>query len=506
MNPTVYEICGLSLDPFGNAWMPAAMNGLYRLSRGQFEFVPMPHLVEADFPLCAIADRQGNLWVGTEVSGLQRWTPRKLITYTAQDGLADDNVRAAIEASDGTIWIGTDKGLTQFKNGRFTNLALDELNRNQVRALAEDSSGGVWVGALDGLACIRAGKPTSYRLPGEWFETKIRALCATRDGAVWVGTVLGLTRLKDGQRRKFTSADGLASQEVRALLEDHSGDLWIGTFGGGLNRLRDGKFTTFTATNGLSNNNVWALYEDSEGALWIGTQNGLTRLKDGVFTVFTTAQGLPENEVNSIVEDSFARLWISHEHGIYWVRKREFEEVASGRTSSVRAVRYTEADGLLSTETNGQQSNPGACRTRDGRLCFATPKGLVVIDPAQVSLDEVPPLTAIEQVRANGQVVFDNSGLVASAAAGAAGVPSRNPSLAKPVEEGAGPHSSRPGNLRFPPGGARVLEFRYTANTFVAPEQARFRYRLLGVDRHWIDGGDPTRNAFYRAGTGGVSV
>jgi signal transduction histidine kinase len=49
--------------------------------------------------------------------------------------------------------------------------------------------------------------------------------------------------------------------------------------------------------------------------------------------------------------------------------------------------------------------------------------------------------------------------------------------------------------LELPPGGARVLEFHYTANTFVAPEKARFKYRLIGLDDNWIDAG--TRRQAY---------
>src|SRR5207302_10323113 len=39
--------------------------------------------------------------------------------------------------------------------------------------------------------------------------------------------------------------------------------------------------------------------------------------------------------------------------------------------------------------------------------------------------------------------------------------------------------------MRIAPGHGRVVEFKYTANSFVAPERVRFRYRLIGADQDW---------------------
>jgi len=50
--------------------------------------------------------------------------------------------------------------------------------------------------------------------------------------------------------------------------------------------------------------------------------------------------------------------------------------------------------------------------------------------------------------------------------------------------------------LRVAPGQGRVLEFRYTGNSLVAPEKVLYRYRLEGYDRAWIDAGN-RRNAYY---------
>ena len=41
-----------------------------------------------------------------------------------------------------------------------------------------------------------------------------------------------------------------------------------------------------------------------------------------------------------------------------------------------------------------------------------------------------------------------------------------------------------------------MLEIQFTANTFIAPEKSRFRFRLDGYDRDWHEAG-PRRVAYY---------
>src|SRR6185436_1782025 len=101
----------------------------------------------------------------------------------------------------------------------------------------------------------------------------------------------------------------------------------------------------------------------------------------------------------------------------------------------------------------------GAWKGRDGRLWFATVKGLVMADPARIEMNPLPPPVVIEQIRADGQVL-----------------PSSGP-------------------LRLPPG-VRRLEFAYTALAFRNPRAVRFRYRLEGFEKEWVDAG-PRRTAYY---------
>ena len=54
------------------------------------------------------------------------------------------------------------------------------------------------------------------------------------------------------------------------------------------------------------------------------------------------------------------------------------------------------ADGLRSRET-ATNSHPSAWRSRDGHLWFATPKGLVEVDPAHFPVNALPPPVALER-------------------------------------------------------------------------------------------------------------
>ena len=474
----------LAPDHFGNVWTALNSHSLGCLRDDELAFYTVVPMNADDSFRTLHVDQEGNIWAGTEYSGLYCLQPRHLTLRTTHDGLADDNTWALCEGRDGSVWIATDGGLSRFKDGKFTSFGEQEgLTRKEVRSVAEDNTGTLWVGTLNGLFAFRDNKFTKHEFPGEWFEGKVRTIVASRNGDLWVGTAVGLNRLHAGFYTKYGTTNGLAHVDVRVLLEDRAGNLWIGTAGAGLQCFREGQFTSFNTTNGLSANSVWALHEDTAGALWIGTERGLNRLKDGHLMVFTTREGLAADGINCILEDNAGRLWLSHDHGLFWVRKSDFEDVTAGRRPSVRCVSYDETDGLLRVETNGQKSNPAGCKTRDGRLWFPTPKGVAIIDPTQVADDAVPPLASVEQVIADGKVMFSrNPGDRAEE------VHDSDIQPATPVDDPIRRLSELP-SLHFRPGTARVLEFRFLANTFVAPEKARFKYRLRDLSDVWLDAG-----------------
>jgi hypothetical protein len=179
--------------------------------------------------------------------------------------------------------------------------------------------------------------------------------------------------------------------------------------------------------------------------------DGLCRRKGAALSCFTSRDGLFADGAFHILEDTHKNLWIGGSRGIYRVAKRELDARAQGRTRSVRYDAYGRADGMKSAECRGGHQ-PTAGKTRDGRLWFATIRGLVVIDPERLKPNPVPPEVAIEQIEVDGEL-FEGS-------------------TTQEVTIGQG-----------------RLEVRYTGLSFVDSTKVQFKYRLAGFDREWVKAG-----------------
>ena len=133
------------------------------------------------------------------------------------------------------------------------------------------------------------------------------------------------------------------------------------------------------------------LHEDDGGTLWIGTYGGgLNRLNQGRLTAYTTREGLFDDAVFRILEDGSGNLWISCNKGIYCIAKQQFDELDRGARSSLDCTVFGVADGMKNSECNGADQ-PTGWKMRDGALWFPTIEGAVMVDPAHLPTNRLPP-------------------------------------------------------------------------------------------------------------------
>ena len=410
-----------------------------------------------------MVDREGVVWIGTP-RGLTRVTKQAIISLTTDQGLPHKVINPILQDHTGDIWIGS-YTLTRYANGKFTNLVLDtKEDLPRLQALYEDPQGVLWVGGKSETWCIRNGRIEHFT--NELFQMAnpqasgptCFAFWQDRANNFWFGTDQGLFKLTNGKMTAYTTANGLPGNEIRVIHEDRDGNLWFGA-AGGLAKWQDGRFVAYEGKEKFNDDRVRAIHEDKDGTLWIGTyDNGLRRLKQGQVIFYKIENGLFNNEVFRILEDDRENFWISSNKGIYRVSKHHLNDFAAGKIDKIASVSYGVLDGMRNIECNGGRS-PAGIKTRDGKFWFPTQDGVAIVDPNAVPVNKLPPPIVIEHVVVNRQII------------------------------------SLQGKLTLQPG-QENLEIAYTGLSFIKPEQVKFKYKLEGWDKDWIDAGT-RRSAYY---------
>jgi ligand-binding sensor domain-containing protein/signal transduction histidine kinase len=446
----------------GTLWAGSLDEGIYSLREGRFASIRRSDGLADEGVIAVLPDRNQNLWVGTRAGGLQRFSPRRVISHPVLEDGSERLPTTLAQTADGRLWVGTSgRGLFEWRGDTFDQLprGLPLTGPKQVEAMLTSRDGGLWWGAGPALYKrtgnrLTAGFDEERRLAGD----RVISLCEARDSSLWVGTLNG--RLHVWREGKFSTFNqGLAHGPVTAIAETPDGTLWAGTLGGGLNRIRGGTITVLTTRDGLESNLIRTLFVDRDGELWIGTQGGgLSCWRSNRLHTFTTRHGLVDSSVVQILEDDAGFLWLGSYHGLMRLSKADLGKMAAGQLRRLNPLVLDHSDGLLSEQC---VAGPAAClKTAAGRLCFATARGIAVLESGFTPARSERPVVLIEDVLADG------TSLPGSPAA----------------------YGSATDGLRAPAGTGR-LTFHYTGLCFDAPEKVRFRCLLDGIDPDWVEVG-----------------
>ncbi len=494
------RIQALFFDRRGSLWI-GTNGGLTRWTAGgKLERLPVTDPLASASVLALMEDREGNIWVGTETGGLHILRDQRFRTIGAREGLSSDATTTVVEDKAGTLWVGTNgAGLNAIRSegnaaveshpshknndvarvghpDSFASLGTglktrsysvrDGLLSDVILSLAAAPNGDLWVGTPDGLNRIRGGRIDSFTSADGLPDDFIRSLLVDTDGSLWIGTRRGLTHwsMRNGrpggaQMETFSHANGLGSDLVGALARDSAGNLWVATFAG-LSRLHGGAIANYTTANGLSSNVVTALLSREDGTLLIGTQDHGWNVWDGQRFSPEKHDGLDQTSIHAILDDGVGHLWFATGNGIARCDCAGAGNAMQGAGCS-HWIEFGAADGLRSRET-ATNSHPSAWRSGDGRLWFATSKGIVEVDPKHFSVNNVPPPVALERF------AVDDLPQALHAADAALRIPA--------------------GHVHF--------QFDFAGLSFTAPQKVRYRYMLEGFDRDWTDAG-ARRSAYY---------
>lgn len=286
--------------------------------------------------------------------------------------------------------------------------------------------------------------------------------------------------LMDEQTKKVTKANSLIKNidllkniMVIQILNDNDKGLYLGTNKGlfylsfsdtfEVNKVTDNEEAEFY----MSRIFVMHRSKSEKDVLWVGTfGDGLykCKFKNGKvveYELFSQKDGLPDNVVYSIVDGTDESLWISTDGGIAKIYPK-----------SKQIKVYDVSDGLLAD--NFRRS--AYFKMDDGTILMGNLRGITAFNPLDIKDDEIVPRPQILKLKIRNEEInplMEYEGVTL---------------LQKPIyktDEIVIPYDLNQINLEF---GA----MQYNAKNGI-----QYSYRMLGVDKKWIQAGQNQQSANF---------
>ncbi|MFN0058860.1 MAG: two-component regulator propeller domain-containing protein [Planctomycetota bacterium] len=451
----------LAMGPDGELWLGAANTGVSRFLDGKWETYRSQLPEESGDVTAFCIDREGNAWFSLTGRGLFRLSRKPFWMIDRRAGLTDDSLSAATSTRDGTLWVGSSAGVIEsWRRDGATRVYGAETGRrsNSALAMAEDSAGAIWV-SYRGTGIQRCVAGRFEDVPGcEQIQNKNSLVLLPRGDEMLIAADFDVYRWRAGVLDHWFSTESA----ICAVVEGESADeLWVGTYGRGVVHYLDGKTFTLDRSLGLASDLVICLRREAD-SLWIGSfGGGLQRYRAGHFESVLATSVFAGEAVFSVIADARKNLWIGGNDGVTWLSGEDLAQSDAERRRAPGYRAYGFPEGISAGECHGG-SGPQVLPLDRGCFGFVTPAGIAVVDPEE-PLQPAPKIDVhVEAIKWAGSAPTTQLGLEGAAL----------------------------------PADVRQLEIRYTGICLTQPERLRFRYRMRGYEKDWIEVGE-RRTAVY---------
>ena len=449
-------------DRDGHVWVGTPDQGLWMLERaledGQARSLRRILSAEdsGEGVRTLFEDRAGSIWIGTR-AGLFRLFRPPVVMVTKADGLAHNEVRALQSTPAGDVWVATRNRLHRFTtSGPMRPSESYAMGDHAILSLARDATGMLLVGTSEGVYRVAGGRMQAMTSPQPLGA--IQGMVVDRNGVIWLCHDAGasVSRWHGNALARLRGVDGIAGKQCTGVPHvDGQGRVRVGFTDGTILIEERGRFSTLSLKGAVA-----AMHEARDGTFWVATTRGLFRIRDGQITNVSQQNGLPGDFFTSLVVDRSGALWLGLRAGIIRLRTEEFEKAIANPRYQVEYQFFDTSDGL--SDAPAKLGGPASVVDSTGRLWFQTLGGAAVIDEQHADLPRERALARVERLR---------------------------------VDDGA--PLFRPDAVQLAPNPTRI-QIDFTAVHLSDSTKVRFRYKLEGFDRDWVEAGS-RRQAFYTA-------
>jgi len=492
-------ISSIYQDSEQNIWI-ATDNGLSIYSHKSQSFSQYkysannPYSISNNFVFTFFEDNHKMMWIGT-FSGVNRWDPNtatfKQFSTQTNPVLTNNNITSFTQFDKNELFFSTYSGgiyKLSFNDNSISPATFNaSFSEYGIMTLFADGK-TLWVGTRgSGLYSVNMDTfdVTGYKHDAADSDSisanSITDIIKDKNGNLWVSTFhQGLNLFNEnGTFKRFTKNEsnlekGPSSNNILQLLEDEQGIIWLGTFGGGLSRF-DPELELFThfqhdETNPktISDDFTWIMLLDKNKNIWFGTQSsGLSILSkedrlsgNYSFSHLETKDGMKSLTVYGITQDTYGDIWFSTNKGIsrYTVSEKSFKH-------------FNLTHGLVDLE----YTHSAVFTAMDNSMFFGAGKGMNSVSPEQIHDSLLVPEVRLTSVL----------------------------KLNEPMPLGSS--LSNLTELEFDYS-EQLISFEYVALNYAAPESTRYKYRLIGFDKEWIDAGKSRRATYTNLPAGSYQL
>lgn len=436
------SITCLSQDKKGDLWFGTYGDGAYCKHGDKAFRVDLKHELYTETVFDIFFDQKGVCWFATLRKGVVQYnvSTKKFATFNEKNGIGNNHVRTIFCDNSGAFWFGTSGGgISQFTSKLFTHYTTSAgLGGNFVYSIYRDRGGKLWTGtAQNGVSILDENGFSQLNKTNGFDAVKVKAIAEDKKGTLYFGTEgQGIGLLRSG---KFSWVKGTRGTYVRQMVTDSEGSVWVATSGDGLLKInqKNGKVESFRVKNGIRQNRLTAVFIDSKERIWYGTESGGVGVIDPKTKkryYITEDKGLVSNAIRCITEDKFGHVWIGtagagvvelrftdkpmivsilgSKSGLYSANvylivfdqkgnlfvgtESGLDRIQFSKQQKIKTIKhYAQGDGFLGVET----CQNAVFKDKDGRVWFGTINGLTCYNPANLSLNKIPPVLSITDIQ-----------------------------------------------------------------------------------------------------------
>jgi ligand-binding sensor domain-containing protein len=354
----------------GGELLLAAADGLFSFDgRNLVPFQRAKDLPSRDVKAVA-QDKSGRIWIATEAGLLvlegarvvpfERWRDSRAGPKRTEPEEQISAVQAIFVDDDERVWLSTTRGILSISNGVVQRLPIDALPSGGARAICKDSRGRIWLAPEGGGVVVYDPARREAQRVSSFDRDHVSAVFTGREGHVWFATDNGVVNSDFYSFVGFTTSRGLADNDVQEVVEANwrgQHNLWFLT-ASGVSRLDGERFVPLEGFR--SGINLRAVAFDREGSAWFATDQGALRWTRETLTQFNEGSGLASNNVQ----------WVT--------------AVSGGQAivfATTRGVSIFQQGELHDLEALSGYDTRHVFEDNDGRLWFATARGVLSVDP-----------------------------------------------------------------------------------------------------------------------------